>query len=85
MLRVLKPRATTALAQASTYTRTNPASSGSLARIVGGPSSQSPAEYSDLDAFKFSEKEAERVRGEEERGGYVWVAWKENVGARRDL
>jgi hypothetical protein len=83
MFRALKPRATTALAQVSTYTKTNPPSLSSPARIVEGQSTQSSAEYSDFDAFKFSEKEVERVRGGEERGGYVWVAWREDVREKR--
>jgi hypothetical protein len=85
MFRALRP----AVAQVSTYTRTatglKPTSFSSPARIVGGQSSQPHVEYSDLEAYKFSEREAERVRGGEERGGYVWVAWREDVTARRDL
>jgi hypothetical protein len=82
MFRALRP----AVAQVSTFTRTatglKPTSFASPARIVGGQSSQPSIKYSDLEAFEFSEKEAERVRGGEDRGGYAWVAWREDVRER---
>jgi hypothetical protein len=86
MFRTFRP----AVVQLSTYTGKSgtatglkPTSFSSPARIVRGQSSAPSAEYSDLEAYKFSEREAERVRGGEERMGYVWVAWREDVRERR--